>query len=217
MNKYIDHTSLKIDTGIQQLCAEAEEYKFRGICIFPNRVTEARKVFDGKISTVINFPYGSNLNSLYEARLARDNGADELDVVMNLTAFRRKKYKLVLIDLVNIVNVGLPVKVIVEEHYLSPDKLEIVYQIVKDSGAFCIKTSTGVVSGATLKTVALWKSFGDLKIKAAGGIRTPLQIEQFINEGVDIIGTSNGVQIIMKRKEFEDSKVNIMTKVKKQI
>ena len=211
MNKYIDHTGLKINTGIRQLCAEAEEYKFRGICIFPNQIKLARKVFNGKISTVIDFPYGASGcdTKVCCALDAALDGADELDVVMNIIAFKNKKYLKVVEELTRVVNVGIPVKVIVEEYYLNPDEFIIAHSVVKDSGAFCIKTSTGTTGRATLTSVELWKKLGDLKIKAAGGIRTAFQCKQFIAVGANIIGTSYGVQIMNEGKEHLDLGVNI--------
>lgn len=208
MNNFIDHTSLKVTTGIRQLCAEAEEYKFRGVCIFPDRIKEARRLFYGKISCVIGFPYGNNQTKVDAAKCAAQNGVDEIDVVMHITAFKHKIYLKVLEELTKIVKIGPPIKVIVEEHYLDIDELKIAHQIVKDSGAFCVKTSTGVVSGATLETVRLWKELGDLKIKASGNIRTSLECREFIEAGSDIIGTSNGVQIMAEINGWEDEKVN---------
>ncbi len=209
-NAYIDHTGLKVDSGVRQLCAEAERYAFRGICVFPNQVNKARSMFDGKISTVISFPYGAEhwATKVTASEIARQSGADELDIVMDISAFLNKNYLKIVEELAKIVNVGLPVKVIVEEHYLSVSNLMMAHQIVKDSGAFCIKTSTGTVSGATLCTVALWKNLGDLKIKAAGGIHTSLQCRSFIEAGADIIGTSHGPQIMEEVLGWEDLKVN---------
>jgi len=200
MNKYIEHTGLKHDSDIVKLCEEANDYKFRAVCVHPDRVKAARDMLlkDIKVVAVVGFPFGQNRTTtkIHEAAIAQVDGADEVDVVLNIRNLKSCRYLAVVEELSAIVDaVNIPVKVIVEECFFNSIQLEAAYRIVEDSGAFCIKTSTGMLGGATPGTVQLWKSLGDLKIKAAGGIRTYRDAKFFINAGADFIGTSNGVEI----------------------
>lgn len=196
----IDHTNLKPNAthdDIFKLCEEARRFHFRGVCILPFYVPYVSK-HDLKVSTVIDFPFGCASQKVIEAENCVNEGADELDVVWNQAAFANIKYLQVLKELISIVKLGIPVKVIVEECNLNNDGLRLAHNIVNDSGAFCIKTSTGYGRhGASLNTVRLWKSLdSDLKIKASGGIHTREQAVLLLDAGADIIGTSHGVEIM---------------------
>jgi len=203
----IDHTYLKPDANgkiIRQLCLEALELGFRGVCVPPSLVHVASNLLKDtglKVSSVIGFPFGYNRCpvKLHEMDNALEEGANEFDVVWNLGAFLNKEYIKVVEELSWLVRhfPNIPIKVIVEECYLNIAQLLIALQIVCDSGAWCIKTSTGYgFGGATLDTVKLWKSGSkDIKIKAAGGIKTTEQSLLFIEAGADIIGTGSGVAI----------------------
>lgn len=205
-SRFIDHTNLKpnaIDKDIYDLCREAIEYKFRGVCVFPSYVRLAAGYkqhwyADFEISAVIGFPCGCTSKDVKvkEALLAVRDGATELDFVWNQADFANSNYLAVLKDIAAVVQIGVPVKVIVEECNLSEESVLRAHQIVSDSGAFCIKTSTGWGPGnATFKTVKTWRHLGGIKIKASGGIRDRMTAEGFIASGADIIGTSSGVAI----------------------
>lgn len=202
MNKLIDHTLLKslaTTTDIKKLCKEAVEYKFRGVCVNPKHVELAIEELDEQalVSCVVDFPLGCSLNKLDLAIEAIDLGADELDVVWDLGDFKERKYLKVMNSIHSIVRINptIRVKVIVESCFLDENEQRKAYQVVQDSGAWCIKTSTRLFDGCSLETIKLWKSLGDLKIKASGGIRTYTGAEMMINAGADIIGTNHGVKI----------------------
>jgi len=190
----VDYTLLKpwaTAQDIETLCIDCLERNCRGVCIPPCFVSFAKQ-FDVKVSTVIGFPFGYNGHSIkeVESRRVGADGADELDVVWNLGNFMDRKYLIVMKELVSIVRLGVPVKVIVEECFLDKYQKELALKIVRDSGAWAIKTSTGIFDGATIETVELWRSLDkDIKIKAAGGIVAIFQAEQFIKAGADIIGS----------------------------
>lgn len=211
----IDHTNLKptaTEDDIRKLCDEAKDYGFRGVCVHPYYVNLAHFKLVGmgvKVVVVVGFPLGANISKtkVFETKLAIDDGADEIDVVWNLGTFKAKKYLEALSQLKRVVNAAQDrmVKVIVETCYLDPEEIEKAYQIVRDSGAGCIKTSTGFgTDGASLLAVLKWKELrkqnqDNLKIKAAGGIRNFEVAQGFLNHGADIIGTSHGIKI-MKEK-----------------
>jgi len=210
LNNCIDHTCIRptaTKNDIINLCDDCYAHRLRGVCVAPQYVYLASEELkddpDSKVSAVIGFPFGYTTTpcKIVEAEMALLHGANELDVVWNIGLFRGGKYLKVLNELSCIVNKANKnrVKVIVEECYLRNDyELRLAYKIVKDSGAYAIKTSTGCgVYGAKTSTVALWSSMeGDLKIKAAGGIRTKEQVLNLINNGADIIGTSHSLNII---------------------
>ncbi len=210
MNKRIDSTCLKADAteiDIIKLCLDAEEYKFRGVCVPPCYVALAAEQCDCEIIAVIGYPYGYNCNTtkITEAELAAKHDATEIDVVWNLSAFKSFRHWKVLLELNTIVKAvpGLIVKVIIEENYLDDIDLRTAWKIVRDSGAQYIKTGTGLFS-ARLKTVKIWNNFhqDDLKIKAAGGINSLSIAEVFFEAGADVIGTSNAVDIMKEYNAF---------------
>jgi deoxyribose-phosphate aldolase len=206
MNEYIDHTNLQPNAtkeDILRLCGEAAHFNFRGVCVLPHYVSLASsRPHDFEISTVIGFPLGCTAThvKVVEAHQAINNGATELDLVWNQAAFANHKYLDVLRDIKAVVDLGLLVKVIVEECYLSEEGRQVAHNIVSDSGAFCIKTSTGMGKGnATIKTVKMWRNLGGPKIKASGGIKDYDTTKAFVDAGADIIGTSSGVAIMEKQ------------------
>jgi len=211
MNKYIDHTNLKpyaTTRDIIVLCEEALYYNFRAVCVHPSWVSLAAKALENtdiKIAAVIGFPLGANCSifKLAEAIDVIKKGANEIDMVWNLGLFKDGKYLKVRDEITKIVELNVPVKVIVETCYLDSDELSKAYQIVRDSGAFCIKTSTGFgPKGAEYSTVKFWKTFlGGLKIKAAGNIRSYDSAKKFIEVGADFLGTSQGIAIMRGEKD----------------
>ncbi len=210
----IDHTNLKATAtsgDIIKLCGEAEYQSFRAVCVNPQYVHLVKQCLvnpDIKVATVIGFPLGANhlAVKVYESQIAANEGANELDVVWNLGLFKDQKYLAVMKELQSIVDIvhsmGVLVKVIVETCYLNYAETCSAWQIVKDSGAYCIKTSTGFgPEGAVYYIVARWKELGNLKIKASGDIKSYAQAKNFIEVGADILGTSHGIHIVQGEKD----------------
>ncbi|NPA53900.1 MAG: deoxyribose-phosphate aldolase [Aquificae bacterium] len=207
--KYIDHTNLKpyaTSKDIEKLCKEAIEYGFYAVCVNPFYISFAKEILkktDTKVATVVGFPLGANTlkTKLTEATNACYNGADELDIVWNIGAFKEGKYDYVESELKTIISYTEKCihKIIVETAYLTHDEKVIAVKIVKNSGAEFIKTSTGFApKGATIEDVKLFKSLAgeQLKVKASGGIRDYKTALNMIKAGADRIGTSYGVQIV---------------------
>lgn len=215
--KYIDHTNLKpyvTSKDIKRLCREAIEYQFRGVCVhsswLPLVCRRLAEYLNIKVSTVVGFPLGASSTEVKvkEALYSWEASADEIDVVWNIGLFKEKRYLPVVKELESIVQhlvrSAITVKVIVETCYLDVDEIDTAHQIVKDSGAFCIKTSTGFgTDGAEAVHVERWKELGDLKIKASGGIRDYATASGFIGIGADILGTSHGVKIVKEEQGEE--------------
>ncbi len=211
ITQHIDHTNLKATAtpgDIIKLCGEAEDHNFRAVCVHPQYIQLAKQCSDIKIATVIGFPLGANHYAVkvYASQIAANDGANELDVVWNLGYFKDQKYLATMKELQGIVDCthlsGVLVKVIVETCYLDYDETCTAWQIVKDSGAFCIKTSTGFgPEGAKYVDIARWKLLGNLKIKASGGIKDYNQARKFVTMGADILGTSSGIHIVQGEKD----------------
>lgn len=206
---YIDHSLLKPDATISQierLCNEAREHKFYSVCINPGYIQIARELLSDtsvKVCTVVGFPLGATTpeTKIYEAIDARLKGAHELDIVMNIGLAKSGRWALVLRELKDIVMAtdGVVHKIIIETGLLSENEIKRAVEVVLESGAEFIKTSTGFsVRGASLDDLRLIKEVaGDsLKIKAAGGIKILNQVIQFIEAGASRIGTSSGVEIM---------------------
>ncbi|RLF85613.1 deoxyribose-phosphate aldolase [Thermococci archaeon] len=209
--KYIDHTNLKAyasEEDIIKLCDEARRYNFYAVCVNPYRVKLAKEQLQGtniKVATVIGFPLGATPTEVkvFEAKKALEDGADEVDMVLNIGALKDKAYKYVRNDIAEVVRIahekGAIVKVIIETCYLSEEEKEIACKLAVEAGADFVKTSTGFgTGGATIEDVKLMrKVVGDkLGVKAAGGIRTYEEALAMINAGANRIGTSSGVKII---------------------
>jgi len=207
--KYIDHTLLKpFSTGeqVKTLCREAIEYGFASVCIYPPYVSICKKILSEQniaICTVVGFPFGANMTSVkaYETELAINEGADEIDMVINIGAFRDKDFDYVINDIKKVKNIcGKHIlKVIIETAYLDDREKVDACNICRDAGADFVKTSTGFApSGATVEDVKLLKkTAGDsLKIKAAGGIKTRTFAEELIAAGADRLGTSSSIAIV---------------------
>ena len=209
LSKYIDHTNLsKVATmdDIIKLCDEAVKYHFASVCVYPyyvKAVSEYLKDTTVNVCTVVGFPNGMNTSNtkVYEAIEAVENGADEIDMVININALKDKNYDFIKQEIEEIrdsIN-GKVLKVIIEECLLTDDEIIKLTEICNDAYVHFIKTSTGFdKSGATLHTVELInKHKGDLlEIKASGGIKTEKQALEFVNAGATRIGTSSSVKII---------------------
>lgn len=209
MNAYIDHTLLKPDSTknqIKQLCKEAIEYNFASVCVHPHCVkmaAEFLKISAVKVCSVIGFPLGANTTAtkVFEAQNAIKNGADEVDMVINVSWLKDKAYDKLESEITSIKSkIGQhTLKVIIEISLLTDDEITAVSQLVSNSGADFIKTSTGFgAHGATLEAVQLMKeNISDhLQIKASGGIRDYKTAKAYVDLGVTRLGTSSGVEIV---------------------
>lgn len=208
LNKYIDHTVLKPITtteDIKKLCKEAKEHKFFSVCVNPCFVALANKELQGsdvKIACVVGFPLGANRTDMkvLEAVKAVEDGASEIDMVINVGALKEGNYKYVLDEINQIRDAsGVLLKVIIETSQLTTEEVEKMCEIVNESKAECIKTSTGFIGGgAELETVALMCSLmkGDKFVKASGGIRDKETALKMIEVGAKRLGTSSGIKIV---------------------
>lgn len=214
-NKLIDHTTLKPDTTqevVVKLCDEAMEYDFASVCVNPTWVkfcAEALKGSDVKVCTVIGFPLGANTSAVkaFETTDALNNGADEIDMVINIGALKDLDYKLVYEDIKAVVEAakGHTVKVIIETCLLTDEEIIKVCELAKEAKATFVKTSTGFsTGGATPKDVALMKKTvgDDLEVKASGGVRNYQDMIAVVEAGATRIGTSAGVDL-MKGEESQ--------------
>lgn len=214
INRMIDHTLLKPESTreqIKSLCDEALEYNFKSVCINPFWVSYANDILkDSEVSvcTVIGFPLGANTTSMKatEAREAILNGADEVDMVINVGLLKSKEYDLVEEDIKAVVEESKDkiVKVIIETCLLSDEEIVKACEISMKSGADFVKTSTGFNSaGAKAQDVNLMrKTVGDtLGVKASGGIRDLKTAREMIENGATRLGVSAGIEII---KEIEN-------------
>lgn len=207
--RFIDHTVLKADASakdIERLCAEALEFHFASACVNGSRVALARHLLEGsevKVAAVVGFPLGAMDadTKRYETEAALDNGAQEIDVVLNVGRFKDGEDGYVLRELRDVVEAAdeRPVKVILETCLLSNEEKVRACHLVLDSGAQFVKTSTGFSSGgATLDDVRLMREAVGPKfgVKASGGIRDYATAAAMIGAGATRLGTSNGVAIL---------------------
>lgn len=199
--KHIDHTLLKAvsdEKGILDICKEAVEHKTASVCIPPSYVKLAKEKFPLlNVCTVIGFPLGYSTTAVkvFETEDAVKNGADEIDMVINIGDVKNGSFDKVTeeISAVRKAAEGKILKVIIETCYLTEEEKIRLCKCVTDGGADYIKTSTGFgTAGAQKEDIVLFKNnIGkDVKIKAAGGIRTKEAMEEFIELGCDRIGTS---------------------------
>ena len=209
LNKYIDHTLLKADASqeqIETLIEEAKKYDFASVCVNPtwvNFAAQALKATDVKVCTVIGFPLGANTPELkaFETSDAIQNGANEVDMVINIGALKSRNFELVERDIRAVVEAakGTLVKVIIETCLLTDNEKVRACQIAQKAGADFVKTSTGFsTGGATVADVALMrKTVGpDMGVKASGGARSYEDALAFIKAGATRIGASSGVAIM---------------------
>ena len=210
LSSLIDHTNLRPDalhSDIEVLCKEAIQYKFASVCINPVYVSYAKSILkdeNPKVCSVVGFPLGADSEEMKyaEARFLIFQGVDEIDMVMNIAFLKERKLDLVKNEIKKVVEAadGNCVKVIIETSLLNQDEKALACNIVMESGAAFVKTSTGFSSsGATLEDVRLIKKVvGDrVDIKVSGGIKTKNEALEFIDAGASRIGTSRGVEIIL--------------------
>ena len=209
LENYIDHTLLKpsaTSQNIIQLCKEAKSYNFFAVCINGSFVRLAKRELANsniKIVAVVGFPIGASATSIkvLETKTCINDGADEIDMLINIGMLKSKDFKYVENEILAVKNeVGNRVlKVIIETCYLTNEEKKIACKLAMNAGADFVKTSTGFGSnGATTQDILLMKEVvkKQLKIKASGGISNKETALNYISIGVSRIGTSSGIKIV---------------------
>ncbi|HHX79182.1 MAG TPA: deoxyribose-phosphate aldolase [Acholeplasmataceae bacterium] len=213
-NKLIDHTLLKAfatKKEIIQLCREAKTYDFMSVCINPAFVSLAKKELAGSdvyVCTVIGFPLGANTIEVKAAETidAINNGADEIDMVINISKAKEHDYEYIYEEIKAVVAVSQSkiVKVIIETcHLTDKEKIEVC-KCASLAGALFVKTSTGFgTGGATIKDVKLMREniLSEMSVKASGGIRDLKFMKELVEAGASRIGASSGVAIMKELKK----------------
>ena len=209
--QYIDHTLLKPTATIQdlkKLCEEAQQYNFYAVCVPPPLVKNAKNALQSsnvKVATVIGFPFGYSIAraKLAEAQQAIQDGADELDVVINLVALKNKAWQYLELEMESIVEIAHQnnklVKVIIESGILTDEEIIKCCEVYTKAGVDFLKTSTGYAEkGATIEAIQLMRQHlpSTIKIKASGGIRNFEQALQYVKAGADRLGCSASVAIV---------------------
>ncbi|ADI64434.1 deoxyribose-phosphate aldolase ['Nostoc azollae' 0708] len=207
---FIDHSVLSPITTpeqVEQWCEEAHRFNFAAVCVHPCYVKQAVELLRNKnphVCTVIGFPTGGTTSAvkLYEAQEAVENGATELDLVMNLGWLKAGKTEEVHQEIATICEeAGKPVKVILETNLLTDAEKKLAAELAMDAGAALLKTSTGWNGGATVADVRLLKQIvrERVGIKASGGIRTHNEALDLIMAGATRLGTSRGIDLLRQR------------------
>ncbi len=213
LNKYIDHTLLKPEATKEQitkLCQEARQYDFASVCVNTCYVPLAKQLLAGsdvKVCCVVGFPLGAmdTVSKAFEAKTAVENGAQEVDMVINIGALKDKDYDYVTKDIAAVVEASKPaiVKVIIEACLLTDEEKVEACKCSMNAKAEFVKTSTGFSThGATPEDVALMKkTVGDVcKVKAAGGVRSYDDAIKMIEAGADRLGCSAGIKVMEEAK-----------------
>ncbi|HUV15938.1 MAG TPA: deoxyribose-phosphate aldolase [Pelolinea sp.] len=221
--RYIDHTLLKPEATreqITQLCQEARQYNFASVCINPTHVKLCADLLQGspvKVCSVVGFPLGATTPEIkaLEAKQAIENGATEIDMVINIGALKDRNLELVARDILAVVKVvhesKYILKVIIETALLTDEEKQIASLLAKEAGADFVKTSTGFsTAGATVEDVALMRrAVGPLLgVKAAGGVRTREDLEKMVKAGATRVGASAGVRIVQGNEKEEKPPVD---------
>ncbi|MDD2913316.1 MAG: deoxyribose-phosphate aldolase [Candidatus Pacebacteria bacterium] len=212
--KIIDHTDIRKEAtlkDIKNICLEAKEYGFHGVCVrekWTKTVSKELKGTDIKTVVLADSPMGLSRSSerIKLAKKIKKDGGNELDIVLNIVDIKYGRYEKVLNDLKNICRI-MPTKVIIGSGYLTDDEIIKASQIVKKAGAICVKTATekDPLENREMEEKArhlklMKKGAPGLLIKASGNIRTLKDAEKMVKAGADIIGTSSGVKMA---KEFK--------------
>ena len=214
MNNYFDHTLLAANatrSEVEQLCKEAKEYDFMSVCVNPYFVPLAKKELAGsdvKVCTVIGFPLGqmSTKAKAFEANDAVKMGADEVDMVINVSALKDQDYDYVRNEIHEIKEAceGKLLKVILECCYLSKEEIKKASELAKEAGADFVKTSTGFgKGGAKAEDVKIMRETvgAEMGVKAAGGIHTLADFKAMVDAGANRIGCSHSIQIMEESKK----------------
>ena len=209
MNKYIDHTVLKAfatKEDIIKLCNEAKEYNFKSVCVNPCYVKLAKELLEGSdvlVCTVIGFPLGANTIEVkaLETKDAVANGAQEIDMVINVGKAKEHDYKYIEEEIKAVVNAssGNLVKVIIETCYLTDEEKVECCKAALNAKATFVKTSTGFgTGGATVEDIRLMRETvgEEMGVKASGGVRSLEDLEAMVEAGASRIGASSGVAIM---------------------
>lgn len=210
ISKFIDHTLLKADATseqIEKLCNEARQYQFFSVCVNSFHVANCVKLLQGsgvKVCTVVGFPLGamSTQAKAFETKQAIQDGADEIDMVINIGALKDKNDQTVLQDIMAVVNAANMhlVKVIIETSLINDEEKTRACQLSVQAGAHFVKTCTGFAGGgATIEDVELMKKIvaGQALVKASGGIKDIKTAKALIEAGADRLGTSSGVNLVL--------------------
>lgn len=215
INRIIDHTLLKpeaTEAQIEEIVREAKEYNFFSVCVNPTWVKKCAEMLKNssvKVCTVIGFPLGANTleTKIFETENAIENGADEIDMVINIGYIKSEKFNEVEDEIREIAKIchdnGKILKVILENCLLTKDEIKKACELSDSAGADFVKTSTGFsTSGASAEDVKLMKdSVSDrVKVKASGGIRDYKKAIEMVNNGADRLGVSAGVAIYKESK-----------------
>jgi deoxyribose-phosphate aldolase len=210
INKLIEHTLLKADctlTDIKILCEDALQHKFHGVCVPPYFVKDAVRFLNeqAKVISVVGFPMGYSTipAKVEEVKKALDEGANEIDAVVNICAVKSGNWNYIKSEMDSVVRAammrGKVIKIIVETGLLTREELKLLLPICEQQDVQFIKTSTGInAAGATVDDVKFIRQNlrANIKIKASGGIRTLDVMERLVAAGADRIGTSTGVSIM---------------------
>lgn len=212
LNKYVEHTLLKQDATKAELIKlfdEAKQYKFLGVCVNPCYVPLAKENLKGsdvKIVTVIGFPLGANTTKtkVFETVNAINDGADEIDMVINVTKLKDRENDYIVDEIKQIKHAcqGHNLKVIIETDLLTKEEVKLASELCVKGGADFVKTSTGFVKGgvgAKVEDVEIMYntvSFAGLQVKASGGVRDKDAAIAMIKAGASRLGTSSGVKIV---------------------
>lgn len=215
--KLIDHTNLSANAteeDIANLCKEAKQYEFRSVCINPRWVKFVKGQLKGtsvKIVAVIDWPNGASSNRvrIFQAEVAKKDGADEIDPVLDIGNFKMGNYDLVSEELKDLAKI-LPTKLIIETGYLTDEQIKKASALTKAAGCYCVKTSTGQDPKVDIDTKIehiklIREAVGkDFPIKAAGGIKSLGDARRVVEAGANIIGTSSALKIIGLTQESGD-------------
>jgi len=209
LSKYIDHTLLRADASIdeiEKLCAEADRYGFCSVCVNSAYVKNAKEFLrnqDVKVCSVVGFPLGAMCTKAksFEAKCAIEDGASEIDMVINVGWVKSGRFDLVQSDIKSLRDTcrGVVLKVIFETALLNKEQIQKVCEISKELGVDFVKTSTGFSTrGASVEDVKIMKSVvGDkIGIKASGGIRSYEKAVEMMEAGATRLGTSSGIKIV---------------------
>ncbi|MDP2663838.1 MAG: deoxyribose-phosphate aldolase [bacterium] len=215
--RVIDQTFLKKGSGeeeIRKVALEARDYGFRAFCILPEHTKLAKEVLKNtevKVTTLIDEPTGASPHSkrMDMVNSAKEAGSDEIELVMKIDDFKNKKYEEVLADLKELCQI-LPTKVIIGSGYLADEEVKKASELVKESGAICVKTATvddpldhSELDEKAKHVKIMRETAPKLLVKAAGSIRTLADLEMMTEAGADIIGTSSGVEIVNESEGTE--------------